>query len=150
MLRPDADPWPELGRVVTQFFGADLVAFLERREGGELVPLYASAPDEERLTAPRLQQAARTVHQVIDSGFLATQQISLEDVYAVAVLPLSWDGRSNDGDARRPSHERAIAGVAAEPVPGPGGALREHNRQARRAEARGGAARESLCSTRAA
>jgi PAS domain S-box-containing protein len=94
MLRSDADLWPELGRVVMQFFDADLMALLERRDGGELVSLHASVAEEAGGTASLLQQAARTVHQVMDSGFLAVERITLDEGYAVAVLPLSWDSRT--------------------------------------------------------
>ena len=94
MLRADADLWPELGRVVTRFFGADLVVFFERRDGHQVVTLHASVPDEVENVTPLVQQAAGTVRQVIASGFMATDRLALDDGYAVAVLPLSWDGRT--------------------------------------------------------
>ena len=94
MLRPDTDLWPEFGRVVTQFFGADLVAFLERGDDGELVSLHAGVSNEAQDVTRLLQQTARTARQVMESGFLATDQIALDDAYAVVLLPLSWDSRT--------------------------------------------------------
>ena len=94
MLRPDAALWPELGRVVAQFFGAELVAFLERRDDGELALVHVSAsgaaPDQARL----LKLAAATARQVMQCGFLASTEIALDDAYAVALLPLSWEGQT--------------------------------------------------------
>ena len=44
MLRADADLWPELGRVVTRFFGADLVVFFERRDGHQVLRYFIGQP----------------------------------------------------------------------------------------------------------
>ena len=94
MLGPNADLWPELGSVVTQFFGADLVAFFECRDGADLVSLHVGVPDDAQ-DAERLGQAVTgTVRQVVESGFLATEQVVLGDVYTIAVLPLSWQSRT--------------------------------------------------------
>ena len=89
LLRGDADIWRELGEVLTRFFGADLVALLERRPDGALAARYCTLSEPhacERLAG----EVGEIARQVLTSGFLASEVIALADhEYAIALLPLA-------------------------------------------------------------
>ena len=89
LLRGDADIWRELGEVLTRFFGADLVALLERRPDGALAARYCTLSEPhacERLAG----EVGEIARQVLTSGFLASEVITLADhEYAIALLPLA-------------------------------------------------------------
>lgn len=88
-LGSDRDIWFELGQVAVHFLGADLAAFLARRADGRWVQHHCVAPGS---GCDRLLGAAEdVVAQVLDSGFLASERLSLDDEYAVAFLPLGQD-----------------------------------------------------------
>jgi hypothetical protein len=94
MLRSDADVWSELGRVLVRFFSADLVALHERGPDGTIVSRYCTlpAPDACDALADRI---GGTIRQVLDSGFLASELVTLPGGdYAVAVLPLVGERRT--------------------------------------------------------
>lgn len=95
LLQGDADIWLELGRVLVRFFAADLVALLERSPGGTIVSRYctrSTREDCDRLAG----QVRETARQVLDSGFLASELITLPDaVYAIAVLPLAGEHQTD-------------------------------------------------------
>ena len=95
LLQGDADIWLELGRVLVRFFAADLVALLERSPGGTIVSRYCTRPTRE--DCDRLAgQVRETARQVLDSGFLASELITLPDaVYAIAVLPLASEHQTD-------------------------------------------------------
>lgn len=90
-LTSDRDIWTELGKVVTRFFGADIVAFASRRPDGRII-VHSCIPTEEGL-CPRLVEAAgETIGQVLESGFLASETLALPQAYSIAFLPLT-EGR---------------------------------------------------------
>jgi serine phosphatase RsbU (regulator of sigma subunit) len=88
LLRSDTDIWRELGHVVERFFAADIVTLLERGPAGEISTRYCTltgSPQCERLAG----EVYETTRQVLDSGFLASEMVSLPEPYAVALLPLT-------------------------------------------------------------
>jgi serine phosphatase RsbU (regulator of sigma subunit) len=97
LLSGETDIWRELGQVLVRFFGADLVALLERRPDGAITPLYCtlSAPQACDRLADQVRETAR---QVLDSGFLASELIALPDHdYAIVLLPLAGGQQTDAG-----------------------------------------------------
>jgi HD-GYP domain-containing protein (c-di-GMP phosphodiesterase class II) len=76
------DLWPQLGRLVRRFFGADLAAFAVREADGR-VRFIHSEP-----ACAALAAAAETAASVFDSGFLASEVIALPEPHAAVLLPL--------------------------------------------------------------
>lgn len=90
-LTSDRDIWSELGKVVTRFFSADIVAFAGHHSNGQVI-VHSCHPAEAGF-CPRLIEAARaTIAQVLESGFLATDTLNLPQPCSVAFLPLT-EGR---------------------------------------------------------
>jgi PAS domain S-box-containing protein len=87
-LISDREVWVELEKVLTHYFKADLVAFLGRRPDGEIVLQHLSRLDQ-ATSEQVLQVAAATAAEVLESGFLATEILHLQQAYAVAFLPIS-------------------------------------------------------------
>lgn len=90
-LTSDRDIWRELGMVVTRFFGADIVAFASQRPGGETV-VHSCISAEEGLCPRLIEAAGEIIGQVLESGFLASELLSLPQAHATAILPLT-EGR---------------------------------------------------------
>jgi len=91
-LTSDRDIWSELGKVVSRFFGADIVAFAGRRPDNRIV-VHSCTPADQAL-CPRLVEAAgEIIEQVLESGFLASETINLPQPCSIAFLPLT-EGRS--------------------------------------------------------
>lgn len=90
-LASDRDIWAELGKVVTRFFGADIVAFAGRRPDGSLT-VHSCHPDDAIFCPLLLEAAGGTIGQVLESGFLATDTLNLPQACSVAFLPLT-EGR---------------------------------------------------------
>ncbi len=90
LLRDDGEIWRELGQVLVRFFSADMVALLERRPDGTIAERYATP--SQPASSEGLTALDDLVHQVLDSGFLASERVRLSGgEFAVAVLPLSAD-----------------------------------------------------------
>ncbi len=90
-LTSDRDIWAELGKVVTRFFGADIVAFAGRRPDGKVI-VHSCSPADANLCPLLVEAAGKTIVQVLDSGFLATEKLALPQACSVAFLPLT-EGR---------------------------------------------------------
>ncbi|HUW49726.1 MAG TPA: HD domain-containing phosphohydrolase [Sulfuricella sp.] len=90
-LTSDRDIWTELGKVITRFFGADLVAFAGRRPDGRIVIHSCSAADES-LCPGLAGTAEEIIDQVLESGFLASETLKLPQPCSIAFLPLA-EGR---------------------------------------------------------
>jgi len=74
--------WPQLGRLVCNFFGADLAAFAVRDDSGHVRFIHCQ-PDCSGLAA-----AVDTAAAVFESGFLASEVLSLPEPHAAVLLPL--------------------------------------------------------------
>lgn len=90
-LTSDRDIWAELGKVLTRFFAADVVAFAGRRPDGRII-LHACHPPGADFCPRLLEATAGTIAQVLDSGFLATDTLHLPEACSAAFLPLN-EGR---------------------------------------------------------
>ncbi|MFV8823311.1 hypothetical protein ACNKW1_01110 [Thauera sp. WH-2] len=75
--------WPQLARVVHNFYGADIAAFLARDAGGEIRCLQCE-PENTELA----QVCAESAKQVFESGFLSTEALSLPDPHESILLPI--------------------------------------------------------------
>ncbi|WIM06682.1 MAG: HD domain-containing protein [Candidatus Nitricoxidivorans perseverans] len=82
------DLWPQLGRLVCKFFGADLAAFAVREADGR-VRFIHSQPACEQLAAVAADIAAA----VFESGFLASEVLSLPEPHGAVLLPLGRERR---------------------------------------------------------
>lgn len=92
-LTADQDVWTEFGKVMTSFFGTDIVAFVERRpDGGMSVHHCRAADDDTACTC--IGRLEATVTQVSESGFLATELVALPEPYALALLPMAPSSRT--------------------------------------------------------
>ncbi len=96
LLRDDGEIWRELGQVLVRFFSADMVALLERRPDGTIAERYRTYRTPSQPAASEgLTALDDLVHQVLDSGFLASERVRVSGrEFAVAVLPLSADHRT--------------------------------------------------------
>lgn len=93
-LTSDRDVWSELGKVVTRFFDADIVAFAGRHPDGRVTIHYCHPADAG--FCPRLVEVAgATIRQVLESGFLATETLNLPQACSVAFLPLTEGRRTS-------------------------------------------------------
>jgi PAS domain S-box-containing protein len=86
-LGAERDIWAELSKVAIHFLGADLVAFIARRADGRLVVHHCAATGAGSC-ASLPETAEGIIRQVLDSGFLATETLMLEEECTVAFLPL--------------------------------------------------------------
>lgn len=82
----------DFGKVMHNFFGTDLVAFIEHRpkeptsEGMSVHYCHATADDA---ACTNLGQLAKLVKQVTESGFLVSEQVDLPNSYVIALLPIT-------------------------------------------------------------
>jgi PAS domain S-box-containing protein len=94
LLRGEDDVWCRFEDVLARFFAAELTAFYEVEPGGSLVVRTCRLPAT--VTADRLyEELGQTVREVLSSGFLANEVRTLPESYALALLPVRWEG----GDA---------------------------------------------------
>ncbi|HJW25487.1 MAG TPA: HD-GYP domain-containing protein [Rhodocyclaceae bacterium] len=76
------DLWPQLGRLVRRFYGADLVAFAVREPEGGIRFMHCEP------ACSGLEVAAEAVATVFESGFLTTETLALPDPHGAVLLPL--------------------------------------------------------------
>jgi len=92
-LTTHQDVWSEVGKVLVNFFGADLVAFGERRADGEIIGHHWAFSDQvssQRNLAPEAKEA---VAEVLESGFLTSRLILTPDPLSVAFLPITQESQ---------------------------------------------------------
>lgn len=107
-LTSDRDIWGELSKVVSRFFGADLVAFAGRLPDGSIM-LHTCIADKPAACTALHDTAAGTITQVLESGFLASETLQLPQPWTIAFLPLS--------EGRRTTTVMLVGHVGATPVP---------------------------------
>lgn len=90
-LTSDRDIWTELGKVMSRFFGADIVAFASRRPDGRIF-FHSCSPADANLCSRLIKVAGNTIIQVLENGFLATETLRLPAIHSAAFLPLT-EGR---------------------------------------------------------
>jgi len=90
-LDPRQDIWAEFGKITLHFLQSDLAVFAAPRRDGQLAFHHCVGIGD----CAQLQSAAsRVIHQVLESGFLATETLHLDREYAVVFLPLNVEGRT--------------------------------------------------------
>jgi PAS domain S-box-containing protein len=107
-LTSDRDIWGELSKVVSRFFGADVVAFAGRHPDGSIM-LHACCAEQPADCTTLREVAAATITQVMESGFLASDTLHLPQPWAVAFLPLS--------EGRRTTAVMLVGHTGTAPVP---------------------------------
>jgi HD-GYP domain-containing protein (c-di-GMP phosphodiesterase class II) len=92
-LTAERDKWEQLGKVVVNFFGADVVAFAERRPDGRIAIPYCNLAEpaaRDRLAA----ESTSMIAQVLESGFLVSEVVRLPEPYSAVFLPVALDSRN--------------------------------------------------------
>ena len=90
------DIWIESGKVLVNFFGADLCAFGKRRETGEIEAQHLTVSDQipEHITlGPEIKEA---ISEVMESSFLTTRLVSTPDSLHVVFLPITQKNQVSD------------------------------------------------------
>ena len=82
------DIWSHIGKVLVNFFSADLAGFAERRADGEITGHHWVLPDKVSGKKILTAEIKEIINGVVESGFLATHQIHLPAPYSLALLPI--------------------------------------------------------------
>jgi len=82
------DIWSHIGKVLVNFFSADLAGFAERRADGEITGHHWALPDKVSGKKILTAETKEIINGVVESGFLATHQIHLPAPYSLALLPI--------------------------------------------------------------
>ncbi len=109
-LTTHQDAWAEVGNALLSFFGADLVAFGERRADGEITAHHWTFSDQafgEALSSAvephRRADAAqsevgseirKTIDETLTSGFLTSRLVVTPDPLSIAFLPLVQENQT--------------------------------------------------------
>lgn len=91
-LNSYVDLWPQLARLVCRFYGADIAAFAVRQADGRIHFLHCEAADA-ALGDGFIAAARELTAATFDSGFLASETLSLPEPYATVLLPLGRERR---------------------------------------------------------
>ncbi len=108
-LTAQQDVWSEVGKVLVNFFGADLVAFGERRADGEITGRHwafsgqdfgePSDSAQDRLSRAVSSQrnlgseTREAIVEVLESGFLAWRLIPTPEPLSLAFLPITQENQ---------------------------------------------------------
>ncbi len=90
-LDPRQDIWAEFGKIGLHFLQSDLAVFAAPRRNGRLVFHHCVGIKN---CSQLHTEASGVIHQVLESGFLATETLLLDTTYAVVFLPLTVEGRT--------------------------------------------------------
>ncbi|OHC62629.1 MAG: PAS sensor protein [Rhodocyclales bacterium GWA2_65_20] len=86
------DLWPQLARLICNFFGADFAAFAARQADGQIRLLHCE-PAGTDAGSRLIAAAGELTATVFDSGFLANETLLLPEPYATVLLPLGRERR---------------------------------------------------------
>ncbi len=92
-LTTQQDVWSEVGKVLVNFFGADLVAFGERRADGEIIGRHWAFSDQVSSQRNLGSEAKEAIAEVLESGFLTSQLVFTPDPLSVAFLPITQENQ---------------------------------------------------------
>jgi len=90
------DIWSESGKVLVNFFGADLCAFGKRRADGEIEEhhwRFSNQVSEQILLGPEIKEA---IAEVMESSFLTLRLVSNPDSLYVVFLPITQQNQVTD------------------------------------------------------
>ena len=92
-LPDDADIWVEASEVLRNFFSADIAFFALRRSDGAVPRQICHCPDA-AFCHQVFQKTIPAITEVLDSGFLATESLTLGATYAMLFLPVTFQSQS--------------------------------------------------------
>ena len=95
-LTTQQDMWDEAGKVLVNFFGADLCVFGERRADGEIAGHHWTFSDQasnQRNLGPETKEA---IAEVLESSFLISQLVFTPDPLSAAFLPIAQKNQVTD------------------------------------------------------
>ncbi len=93
-LTTQQDVWSEMLKVMTHFFGSDLVAFGECRADGEIIGHHWALPEGVSCENIFRAEIKEIIKEVLESGFLATHQVYLPEEYSIAILPIKQENQT--------------------------------------------------------
>jgi len=92
-LTTQQDIWSDLGQLLSSFFGADFVGFVEPlKDTGDIEPCrtFTGSLSAEELLNGEIREI---IHDVLDSGFLAVKVITVPKPYSLVFLPLIQENK---------------------------------------------------------
>jgi signal transduction histidine kinase/CheY-like chemotaxis protein/HPt (histidine-containing phosphotransfer) domain-containing protein len=92
-LTTQQDLWSETGKVMVNFFGADLCAIGERLENGEITEHHWTFSDRFASRRDLEAETREIIAEVLESGFLSLRIISTIDPISLACLPITQENR---------------------------------------------------------
>jgi len=93
-LTTQQDVWSEMLKVMTHFFGSDLVAFGECRADGEIIGHHWALPEGVSCENIFTAEIKEIINEVLESGFLATHQVYAPEEYSIAILPIKQENQT--------------------------------------------------------
>lgn len=93
-LTTQQDVWSEMLKVMTHFFGSDLVAFGECRADGEIIGHHWALPEGVSCENIFTAEIKEIINEVLEGGFLATHQIYAPEEYSIAILPIKQENQT--------------------------------------------------------
>ncbi|MFA4876872.1 MAG: PAS domain S-box protein [Methanoregula sp.] len=84
----------ETGRVLVRFFESDIVGFFERRKDGGIDGHHWILPEGVPKTALLTRETGKIIAGVLETGFLAAQQIGIPEPFAMVFLPITWENQT--------------------------------------------------------
>ena len=93
-LTTQQDVWSEMLKVMTHFFGSDLVAFGECRADGEIIGYHWALPEGVSCENIFTAEIKEIINEVLEGGFLATHQIYAPEEYSIAILPIKQENQT--------------------------------------------------------
>ena len=92
-LTTQQDLWSETGKVMVNFFGADLCAIGEKLENGEITEHHWTFSDRFSRRGDLEAETREIIAEVLESGFLSLRIISTIDPISLACLPITQENR---------------------------------------------------------
>ncbi|MBT3258928.1 MAG: diguanylate cyclase [Deltaproteobacteria bacterium] len=95
-LTTQQDMWGETGKVLVNFFGADLCVFGERRADGEIQGHHWTFSDQVSNRRNLGTETKEAIAEVLESSFLTSQLIFTPDLLSAAFLPITQKSQVTD------------------------------------------------------
>lgn len=92
-LTAQQDVWSETGKVLVNFFGADVGAFGERRADGKIIAHHWTFSDRVPIQSDFGSETKEAIAEVLESGFLAWRLIFTPDPFSLAFLPITQENQ---------------------------------------------------------
>ena len=88
-LTAQQDVLEQLGRIIVKYFQAEWVVFAYEGPKGEIILRNPTASGRDLSEMVKMDKTRETIHDVMDTGFLALETVVLSEIYRVAFLPLT-------------------------------------------------------------